>query len=48
MSGALRGGLPAVLAGVCSVSYLYFGIYILPVSLKDRRFRPLVYACFFS
>jgi DNA-binding NarL/FixJ family response regulator len=48
MNGALSGGLPAVLAGICSASYLYFGIYILPVSLKDSRFRSLVYACIFS
>ena len=48
MSVTMTDGLLAVLAGICSISYLYFGIYILPVALKDSRFRSLVCACFFS
>jgi len=36
----------AVIAGVCSVSYLYFGFFLLPPSAKDPRFKPLLIACF--
>ncbi len=38
----------AVLAGVCSVSFLYFGFYVRSPALKDPRFRPLMHLCFFS
>ena len=48
MSPLFTNGLPAVLSGICSVSFLYFGIYIYPVALKDIRFRPLLYMCFLS
>jgi DNA-binding CsgD family transcriptional regulator len=41
-------GLPAVLSGICSVSYLYFGFYIISFALKDKRYRPLLYLCAFS
>jgi hypothetical protein len=41
-------GLSAVLAGICSISYLYFGLYILSPALKERRIRPLLYLCVFS
>jgi len=36
----------AVIAGVCSVSYLYFGFYLLPPSSRDPRFKPLLMACY--
>lgn len=48
MSEGLIAGLPAVLAGMCSISFIYFGFYILPTALKDKRFRHLMYSCFFS
>jgi DNA-binding CsgD family transcriptional regulator len=48
MSQYFAFGLPAVLAGMCAISYVYFGFYLLPTALKDRRFRPLVYVCALS
>ncbi len=48
MSPVFTNGLPAVLAGICSISFLYFAIYIFPVALKDTRLRPLAYMCVFS
>jgi DNA-binding NarL/FixJ family response regulator len=48
MSIGLLDAYAAVLAGACSVSFLYFGFYLLSPSSKDARFRPLLYTCFFS
>jgi DNA-binding CsgD family transcriptional regulator len=48
MSITLMNGLSAVLAGICSISYLYFGFYIISFALKDKRYRPLFYLCIFS
>ncbi len=48
MDQLLAGGLPAVVAGMCSVSFLYLGIYLLLATKKDARFRSLTYLCFFS
>ncbi|MBP7738823.1 MAG: hypothetical protein KA369_22825 [Spirochaetes bacterium] len=48
MSNYFNFGLPAVLAGMCAISYVYFGFYLLPTAAKDRRFRPLVYVCALS
>ncbi len=38
----------AVLAGIGSVSFVYFGFYLRSPSMKDFRFKPLVSLCFFS
>lgn len=48
MSNNLYNGLLAVLAGVCSVSYIFSGLYIFSPAVNDRRIRPLLYSCFFS
>jgi DNA-binding CsgD family transcriptional regulator len=48
MSIIPMNGLSAVLAGICSISYLYFALYIISPALKDKRFRPLLYLCIFS
>jgi DNA-binding CsgD family transcriptional regulator len=48
MSITPMNGLSSVLAGVCSISYLYFGLYIISFALKDKRYRPLLYLCIFS
>ncbi len=48
MNPMLAGGLPAVLSGICFVSFLYFGFYLLPTAAKDARFKPFVFLCFFS
>jgi DNA-binding CsgD family transcriptional regulator len=41
-------GLSAVFAGVCAVSFIYAGLYILFTDLKDKSLRPLLYLCFIS
>ena len=41
-------GLAAVLAGVCSISFIYAGFYILFTAAKDKSLRPLLYLCFIS
>jgi len=48
MNATLCTGLAAVLAGMCSISFIYFGFYLIPAANRDERFRPLVYLCFFS
>jgi hypothetical protein len=48
MTISIFNAYAAVLAGICSVSYLYFGFYVRSPALKDTRFRPLMYLCFFS
>ena len=48
MNEIIAGGPPAVLAGICAISYIYFGLYILPTALKDARFRPLASMCIFA
>ncbi len=40
--------LSAVMAAVCSVTYLFFGLYIISQATKDKRIRPLFYLCIFS
>jgi hypothetical protein len=38
----------AILAGICTISYLYFGFYILQPTIKEKRLRPLLYLCILS
>ncbi|GEM_PF-1318804 len=48
MNEIIAGGPPAVIAGVCAISYVYFVLYIMPTAVKNARFRPLASMCIFA